>query len=334
MYARLAFLLVLLPGLAYAQLGGQQSFEFVNIPANPRLVALGGVNVSLADEDVNFAFSNPALNGDTLSGLASFSYLDYFADVSVLSTIYQHNFNKYGSWFMGVQHINYGNFDSFDATGADLGNFNAAETQVIVGRTHTIGIFRLGATLKFLNSNIGGYAANALVADIGGIFKHPKKQFTAALAFKNIGVVLSDYTENENSKLPFDVQVGMSFKPEHMPFRFSLTGYNLAENDATFYNSADNVSEEPGSIDKAMRHLNIGAELLLSKNLNFRFGYNHLVRQELKLEETGGGAGFSFGVMFKIKTFEFAYSRGGYHAAGGSNSFSVTVNTNKLLRRN
>ena len=66
-----------IPLIGNSQIGGQSSFEFVNIPSNPRLTGLGGINVSLADEDINFSFSNPALNSDTLSGLASFSYLDY-----------------------------------------------------------------------------------------------------------------------------------------------------------------------------------------------------------------------------------------------------------------
>ncbi len=34
----------------------------------PGSSGLGGVNVSLADRDVNFFLSNPALSGDTLSG--------------------------------------------------------------------------------------------------------------------------------------------------------------------------------------------------------------------------------------------------------------------------
>jgi hypothetical protein len=327
-------LMAAIPLIGNSQIGGQSSFEFVNIPSNPRLTGLGGVNVSLADQDINFSFSNPALNSDSLSGLASFSYLDYFADVSVISTIYQHDFGKYGSWFLGVQHIGYGDIESFDATGAELGLLTANETLITLGRSHTIGIFSVGASLKFLNSSLVGYSANALVMDIGGVLKHPKKQFSVGLAFKNIGFVLSEYSETSSTKLPFDVQIGMSFKPEHMPFRFSLTGYNLKQGDISYFDSITvDPSEDKGVLDNTLRHINIGAELLLSKNLNVRFGYNHLVRQELKLEDTGGGAGFSFGLMLRVKAFEFAYSHGGYHAAGGSNNFGLTANTNLFIKR-
>ena len=319
----------------WGQIGGQRSYEFLNIPSNARLSGLGGVNVSLANQDVNLGFSNPALSGDTLSGLASFSYQSYFADVNIVTSIYQHDFGKWGSWFLGVNHINYGDFDSFDASGNSLGDFDASETAVVLGRSHQIRSFSFGASLKFLNSTIAGFSSNALVMDIGGVFIHPNQRFFVGLAIKNAGVILSDYTETSDSELPFDVQLGLSFKPLYMPLRFSLTGYNLNRgNLATFNDQLITQNQESAStFNKVFRHINVGAEVLFTKNFNLRFGYNHLVRQELKLESTAGGAGFSFGLMFRIKAFEFAYSRGGYHAAGGANNFTLTVNTNSFIKR-
>lgn len=322
--------------IGWSQIGGQRSFEFLNIPSNARLSGLGGVNVSLANQDVNLGFSNPALSGDSLSGLVSFSYLSYFADVNVVSSIYQHDFGKMGSWFMGVNHISYGDFDSFDAAGSPLGEFDASETAIVIGRSHQIRTFSLGASIKFLNSNIAGFSSNALVLDVGGAFIHPNQRFFAGLVIKNAGIVLSEYSETSDTELPFDVQAGISFKPQYMPLRFSLTGYNLSRgNIASFNDQLITQNEESaGTFDQVFRHINIGAELLLSKNFNIRVGYNHLVRQELKLESTAGGAGFSFGLMFRIKAFEFTYSRGGYHAAGGANNFTLTANTNLFLKRN
>ena len=320
--------------VAFGQVGGQRSYDFMNIPYNPRVVGMGGLNVSTSFEDVNLVISNPALSSDSLSGMVSFNYLSYLADINVLSTVYQHDFGKSGHWFIGVNHVSYGNFESFDDTGISLGEFDAGETFVTVGRGHQLDNFSLGASLKLINSSIAGFSSTALAVDLGGAFIHPKGNFTAGLVFKNIGFVLSDYSESQNSQLPFDVQLGASLKPKHMPFRFTFTAYNLYKGDIAFFdpNSADQ-EEEPGTFDKVMRHFVVATELLLSKNVNFRLGYNHLIRQELKLEDKAAGAGLSFGLMFRIKAFEFAYSRGGYHAAGGSNSFSVTANTNLFLKR-
>jgi len=322
--------------IGWSQIGGQRSFEFLNIPSTARLSGLGGVNVSLANQDVNLGFSNPALSGDSLTGLASFNYLSYFADVNIISSIYQHDFGKLGSWFIGVNHISYGDFDSFDPSGNPIGEFDASETALVIGRSHQVRSFSFGGSIKFLNSSIAGFNSNALVLDIGGAFIHPNQRFFAGLVIKNVGVVLSEFTETSDTELPFDVQAGVSFKPQYMPLRFSLTGYNLSRGNIAAFNDQliTQNEESAGTFEQVFRHINIGAELLLSKNLNLRFGYNHLVRQELKLESTAGGAGFSFGLMFRVKAFEFAYSRGGYHAAGGANNFTLTANTNKFFKRN
>ncbi|GAA0890853.1 type IX secretion system protein PorQ [Fulvivirga kasyanovii] len=320
--------------IANAQVGGQRSYEFLNIPYSARVSGLGGVNVSLADVDINMAYNNPALTSDTLSGYLSFNYLSYFADIHSFSFIYQHDFGKYGAWFVGANHFDYGTIESFDDTGADLGELDAGETVIYLGRSHKAGNFTAGATLKFISSSITGYTSSAVAMDIGGVFMHPSRQLTAGLVFKNIGFVASEYTDSDAAKLPFDVQLGASFKPSHMPFRFSFTGYNLYQGDISYYDAAQMQAEdEPGTFDKIFRHIVVGAELLLTKNVNLRMGYNHLIRQELKLESTSGGAGFSFGLMFRVKAFEFAYSRGGYHAAGGSNNFTLTANTNLFFRK-
>ncbi len=331
----LVFFFIVLSAKVNGQIGGQRSFEFLNIPNTARTVGMGGLNVSTPYEDVNLVMSNPALSSDTLSGKASFNYLSYFADANVLSTAYQHDFGKAGHWFIGVNHIDYGDFESFDASGAPLGEVDASETAIAVGRSHTVNNFTLGGSLKFLSSSIAGFNSAALAVDIGGSFINPNRLITVGLVFKNIGFVLSDYSDTENSKLPFDIQLGATIKPQYMPFRFTFTGYNLYQGDIAYFDpdNSNGDEEEPGTGDKVLRHFTIATELILSKNFNLRAGYNHLVRQELKLEDTAAGAGFSFGLMFRVKAFEFAYSRGGYHAAGGSNSFTLAVDTNLLLKK-
>jgi hypothetical protein len=44
-------LLCMITTTALAKFGGKKSFEFLNVPNNARLAALGGVNVSLSDHD-------------------------------------------------------------------------------------------------------------------------------------------------------------------------------------------------------------------------------------------------------------------------------------------
>lgn len=329
------FVILFFPCVVYAQIGGQRSFELLNIPANTRLMGLGGVNVSLADKDVNLLFSNPSLVGDTLAGLLSVSYLDYFANTGMTSVAYAHNFKKYGTWFFGFSHFNLGEIDGFDELGQEIGQFSSGETVFLIGHSHQVGSFRLGANLKVLLSQIAGFNASAMAVDLGGVFIHPRHDLNVGLVLKNVGLILSEYSETSDSSLPFDVQLGTSFKPRYMPFRFSFTAYNLHQGDIAFFDPNNNLfnDEEPGIADMVLRHLAFGAELLIGRNLNVRFGYNHLIRRELRLGQTSGGAGFSFGFMFRVKSFEFSYSRGGYHAAGAANSFTLATNMNTLWKK-
>lgn len=314
-----------------AQIATTKSFGFLDVPNNARLAALGGVNVSLTDRDLNFFYSNPSLSGDTLSGTATASYQFYIADIGNASFAYSHNFSRIGTVVFGVQHLNYGTVKGYDAAGHELGDFKSGETALVVSKSHQISNFRLGANLKFAFSNIGGYRANALLADIGGIFIHPKQDLKTGLTIRNIGFMVSEYSETSDTSLPFDVQVGITFKPEHMPVRFSLSAYNLTgEKD---YLDTKDADSEGGTLDKVLRHFNFGAEILVHKNVNLMIGYNHLVHQELKLPEGGGGAGFSFGFSAMIKTFEFVFSRSAYVAGNAAYGFTISKDIDKMMKR-
>jgi len=306
----------------------QSTFSFLNTSVNARLAALGGVNVSLANRDVNLFSSNPALSGDTLNGFASANYQFYLADIGQASFAYQHDFNKVGALAFGLQHINYGSIKSYDASGAELGDFSSGETVIVIGKHFQSNAFWFGANFKSVFSNLAGYRATALALDIGGLFTHPKQNFTVGLVIKNLGLTVSDYSETSSSSLPFDVQIGTTFKPEHMPFRFSLTVFDLTD-----FDTFEMESEKPTTVDKVVGHLNVGTELLLSKNVNVLLAYNFRKRQELKIEEIGGGAGFSVGLSIQIKNVELVVSRGSYGPGQAAYGFTLSANMNKMVRK-
>jgi len=317
---------------AVAQLGGKRSFEFLNVPNHGRLGALGGVNVSLADRDVNFFYSNPTLVSDTLAEWASASYQVYVADIGQTTVSYAHNFGRFGTIAFGVQHMSYGNVKMYDSYGQDIGDVKSGETALVISKSHQVGNFRFGLNVKGLFSNIATYRANAVAADIGGAFVHPKNNLTVGLVIKNLGVIFSDYSPTSSSKLPFDVQLGTTFKPEHMPLRFSVTGYNLTRSDVLYYDAQSGM-DKPGAFDQIFRRLNFGAEILIHKNVNLMVGYNYLIHQELKLSNGGGGAGVAFGFSARIKSAELVVSRNGYVAGKGGYTFTVSLNTQKILTR-
>jgi hypothetical protein len=313
----------------WAQLGGQRSFDFLNVPGNARLAGLGGVNVSLTDKDVNFFFSNPALVSDSLAGYASAGYQFYVADIGQASFAYAHKFKTIGTISFGVQHMSYGEITGYDASGLEIGSFKSGETAIVISKSHQVSNFRVGGNLKTVFSNIAGFHSSAVMLDLGGTFIHPTQELTIGLAFKNFGFALSEYSETSDTKVPFDVQVGATFKPEHMPLRFSLTAYNLASS-GDAYDNPDDEDVDPGSFDKIIGHINIGAEILFHRNVNVLVGYNFLKQQELKTENTGG-SGFSIGAAIKVKAFDVVISRSSYSVGNGAYSFTVAANIQNMI---
>jgi hypothetical protein len=326
---RITFLLTLLivARESAAQYGGRKSLEFLNVPVSARLSGLGGVGISHFNKDINYLFNNPSAYDDSVGGWASANYLFYVADIGQTSFSYAHDFGKIGMLSFGVQHIGYGEIVTYDVTGAETGSFHSGETAVLVGKNHAIGNYRVGANLKFVTSNIAGFRASALMLDFGGMFVHPTQDLTIGLVIRNFGVRLSNYSGTERLGLPFDVQLGSTFHPAHMPLRFTITAYNL-----TKYAAYDDPSDdEPsGALDKALGHLNFGVEVLLHRNVNVLLGYNFLRRQELK--GVSDGAGLSLGLSAKIKTFELVVSRATYSAGNASYALTLATNIDKIIK--
>lgn len=336
LYRLYIFILVVLINTAgaYGQIAGEQAFDFLNIPHTARLTGLGGVNVSTYNKDVNLIYANPASVSDSMSGYLSINYLNYFADAGLSSFAYAHHTKKYGTFTVGAQRMTLGDFQGFDASGNATRAFNSGSTSILLGHSRMVNNFRVGVNMKVAISNVANYRSSAMLFDIGGMFVHPSKELTVGLVLKNIGFVLSEFTDTSDSSLPLDVQLGATFKPEHMPFRFSFTALSFANLDIAYNDPNDGIStDDPGAIDKMLMHFVVGTELLLGKNVNIRAGYNHKIRKELRLQEAAGGAGFSFGFMVKVKSFEIAYGHGGYHLAGGTNNFTIATHIGSMITK-
>jgi hypothetical protein len=321
----------LVPLVTDAQELKRTGFRFLNVPPSARIAALGGVNVSLVDRDPSGFFFSPALNGDSLTGFASASYQFYVADIGHASFSYAPSFKKLGTITLGVQHFGYGTIKGYDASGNELGDFNASETAIVVSKSHQIGPYRIGVSMKPVFSSLAGYRSTALLFDFGGVFVHPRKEIRVGLAVKNLGFLLSDYSPTSNSMLPVDVQLGTTFKPEHMPFRFSVTLYRLIQSETVNYISG--AQESASALDKVFRHFNFGTEVLFHRNVNLLVGYNYGIHRELRLENGGGAAGITFGFSARVKKMELVFSRSTYVTRSPAYSFTLNADLKRMLKR-
>ena len=332
----------------YSQVGGNNTYEFLNLPISARVGALGGNLISVRDNDLNVSLTNPALITDSMNNNVALSYINYFADVNYGYAAYAKKIKKLGVFTAGIHYLDYGKFNRADEVGNIDGTFSANEMSFNIAYAHSILDTNLtvGATLKTIYSQLANYSSWGTAVDLGAIYVQPKKDFTLGMVIKNIGTQWKPYTLSHKEKLPFEVQIGFSKKPKHVPFRFSFTYENLEKWDLTYVDpsnptpTTDPLTGEPIKVnkgkvfgDKLMRHLVIGGEFLITKNFFLRVGYNYQRRKELKIPEKRGMTGFSFGVGLKVYKFHISYARAVYHLAGASNSFSISFDINSFYSK-
>lgn len=330
MHKQLIVLIFLLGCLGQVQ--AQQSFLLLEQAGSAKALALGG-SLATAMPDAGMWRQNPALLDSTLSGQLLLDHLWYYAGVRESNLAFSQEFKKWGNWGLGIGYVDYGEMQGYDPTGAPEGEFSASDYVVQLSHARRWKVYSAGGSLKWASSGIAGYRANALLLDAGGTFRHPEQELVAGFVVRNLGLVTSSYTDTEIPELPLEVRLGVTFKPQFMPMRFTLTARHLQQPDLSIADPAAPFNkEEPPVVDHVMRHFTAGAEFLLSRNINLRAGYNHLRRQELKLENIAGMSGFSLGLMIKVRSFRLDYTRAWYHLAGGTSQLSLVTDMNRIFK--
>ncbi|MBA3706800.1 MAG: type IX secretion system protein PorQ [Bacteroidetes bacterium] len=344
----LLFVIPLVCFPAFAQVGGNNTFEFLNLPISARVTALGGNLISVKDNDLNVALINPSLLTDSMNNNVALSYINYIADINYGYVAFGKHFKKLGNFSAGIQYLDYGKFIAADEVGAQLGEFGANEMSFNLAYARSIldSNFTVGATLKTIYSQLESYTSWGSAIDVGATYYNPKKNFAAAVVIKNMGRQWRPYVEGNREKLPFEVQIGISKKPKHVPFRLSLIYENLEKWDLTYKDPAnpvltsdpltgDPIKQNKYKIfgDKFMRHMIIGGEFIITKNFFLRGGFNYQLRKELKVSEKRGMNGFTFGFGFRIYKFHISYGHAIYHLAGATNNFSISFDINSFYSK-
>ena len=350
---RLFFSFVLLAMMLQvsAQQAGQQSFTFLNHAASARIQALGGNMIGVKDDDIALAWQNPAALSAQSSGQISFNHHIFFAGV-------QHGYAAYAQHIprinmtlhAGIKYVNYGEFAQNDEYGVNKGTFSASEQAFVIGAAKQLSAnYSIGVNLKYIHSQLESYSANGLGADISAMYYNPDNRFGVSIVAQNVGRQLKTYLPNQTRyNLPSDIQIGISKRLKHLPFRFGITYQSLNrwnirydnQNkvvEETFIGATDNTpSATRVFADNLMRHFVFNGEFFLNKSENFRIrvGYNHRRRNELAVENYRSLGGFSFGVGLKINRFKIDYGRSIYSLAGAGNFLSLSTNIHEFKKKN
>lgn len=316
------------------------------MPIAARTAALGGNMTSIADNDINLGFNNPSLINSSYDNSIALNYVNYFAGINYGGVSYANSFDKVGSFMATFQYMDYGTFDYADETGTLGGTFSAQDFALVLGWGRQLdSLFSIGANAKLIYSYYESYNSFGIAVDVAGTYRS-KTGWTMSLVASNIGSQLTTYVSGDRSPLPFDLQYVVSKRLKHVPFLFSVAYDHIEKWDLTYEDpqnpsgGTDPVTGEPeyktGAAkfaDQFLRHIIVGGEIYIGKNIVLRGAYNYRRRQELKLNEKAGMVGFSWGFGIRVYKFKINYSRSAYQLSGGSpNYISLTFDFNSFIK--
>ena len=328
--------------LAFSQ-AGRGVYQFLDLPVSSRLAAMGGTNVSLRDNDINFAFQNPALLTAETHNILGLNMANYLADIQFGSAVYGRTFGSKNYIALGIQYVDYGIFKKTTELNEIIGEFTAKDyaINIIYARPLTDKI-SVGATLKPVYSAYESYTSFGLAMDAGVNYYNPDKLFSAGLVFRNIGTQFKGYYSDEDGQhiepLPFNIQLGISKKFAHAPLRISLTLHNIQQWDLT-YQSTNQTSEtltsttasnKIGFVDMAFRHGIIALEFVPTKSFYLTVAYNHRRQQEMSMPGFKSSAGFSYGGGIKLYKFHVGFGMTQFQVGNYSYQFSLTTALNEF----
>jgi len=341
-------LFLLIAGSSLAQIGGRQTYQFLNLTNSARIAGLGGDFLAIKDNDITLTLANPSLITPEMHNNLSLSYVNYFAGPNYGYAMYSRTFNKAGSFVGSFQFINYGKFTAADETGIKTGEFSASEYALNIGWARSLGpLFSIGANGKLIYSSLESYHSFGIAVDVAGTYKSKNELFTASLLARNIGAQIITYRPGNREPLPFELQAGISQKLKHIPVRFSFLYEHIEKWDLSYEdpndpdNQKDPITGETQSksgmaefADNFMRHIVIGTEITIAKVFDIRAGYNYGRRQELKLYNHAGLSGFSYGFGLRVKMFSFSYTRATYQTGSlNPNYLTLTVNLGGFTKK-
>jgi hypothetical protein len=319
----------------YAQVGGESTYQFLNLMSSPRQAALGGRTITNYDSDVTGGLFNPASINPEMDNQLAINYSNYLGGISYGTAAYAYTWDRHvQTLHVGMTYINYGTFDGYDLNGVSTGTFTGNEAALSAGYAYQIPFsdFYLGANLKLITSKLEQYNSIGVATDLGAMYINERLDFHMALVVRNLGTQIVTYA-GLNEKLPLEVSLGLSQTLENMPLRWHLTFENLQAWPIGFSNPSrattdldgNQTQEKVGFLNEVLRHTIIGAELFPERGFNIRLGYNFRRAEELRIVDQRNFSGLSFGVGIKLNKMKFNFAHARYTGAGNANFFGIQI---------
>ena len=314
----LCFLLLFLPLTLMAQ-GGESAFNFLRLPYSSHVAALGGSNISAIDDDLSLSMHNPALLINTSDKTLDLSFMTYMSGSKVAGAAFNKMFGERSAGAVAARYVDYGKFDGYTPDNIFTGTFRAIDIELDFIYCYLLSErWSGGVAGKFIYSQYESLNSLAIGVDLGLNYYNPETDFSASLTFKNLGGQVKTF-EEKHEIMPIDIQLGFTKRLAHAPILLSATLTDLHRwKTADFYN-ADGSKDNFGEL--LLKHLTLGADVLIGNNFYASVGYNYRMSRELS---TGKGlAGFSLGAGLHINKVKFGASYSKLHISSSSLLFNI-----------
>ena len=330
-------LLLLATSVCVSAQNGSTAYNFLNISSSAKIYGLGGVNISLVDDDVSTIDQNPALLGPEMSNMLGMNYMHYVGGSNFAGARYAHSAGEHAGWSAAIQYFGYGSIKEATSDGTIIGSFSPKDVSFSGMYSHDItDRLRGGIAVKAIYSSYAEFSAFALATDLGVNYYDADRDLSLSLVVANLGGQAKRFYETHD-RLPFDVRLGWSQSFGSFPLRFSITAWNLTKWHLPYTDTGDgSESAQPQEKDKFMsnlfRHLVFGIDLISSPNYYISLGYNYKTRTDMSTYKRNMLSGFTLGGGIKVKSFGISLAFAQPHTGATTFMFNLSYNFSDLIQ--
>ena len=302
---------VLLSAIGIHAQESQEVYSFLRLPVSAHVAALGGDNITLTDDDATLIFHNPALICDVSDKSLNLNFMTYMEGAKTASASFVKAYKERATWGVAAQYMDYGTMKQTTVDNIETGDFSARDI-ALAGSFAYLLSDRIsgGITGRFVTSHLGSYNSAAVAVDLGLNYQNEEHGWSLSAVAKNLGGQIKVY-EDDFERIPLDLQLGVSKRLIGSPLRLSATLSRLNNWDQGF-----------------IKHLAVGADLLLGENIYVAAGYNFRRASEMKISDNDGesnhGAGLSLGAGLQLERFKLHVAYAKYHVSASSLLINVT----------
>ncbi len=231
---------------------GQTGWQFLHLPTTARTAAMADVKNGLINNDVTAIFNNPANMTEIENLDASFTQINYIADISYMTAAVAKNFGSWGNFGLFFANLDIGEMvrtqNVFDTglgiteRSGDLGTFSAGD--IMIGLSYARSItdrLSIGGNISYIEEKLDETEVKNWNTDFGIYYRTGFKSLRLSMVARNFGpdTEFTGFTElyglPQSVRMPIDFRLGIGFDPiestEDMPHRLSTYLEGVHPND-------------------------------------------------------------------------------------------------------